>query len=674
VIVRTCAGALVPLVLWCSGALLAAQRQPVFRTAADLVTVPVSVRASGTPVGGLRPEDFVVLDNGVPQKVESLTGESVPADITILVGRGHTVRPYLGAWSEQVAKISAMVRPTDRLEVLGIDTYIEELLPLKRASDQRPLGRLRPGGALTSVNDALVAALLREPDKQRPHLVIAITDTVDTMSMADMATVRDVAKQSGATLVIAWVTMSIDPAGGVDPVTNFPYWNTTSERETRAVTTMLRPPLGTDSSIPGGGGPAVTNGRSVPRARYWVPHYTPRQPRTIAAFDLLKEAAETTGGALHPPGVFVDRNAAAIFNKLYDDYRHSYIIRYSAEGVARDGWHEITVTTPKYPSYELHARKGYMVEPVKPPVDREKLPPGSLVALLAAEEAGDAAAVDRTIHENKTNADLLKLINDFKSGGNAFSSSPRKEFVLALDLAATALPLSFPGLRAGGYDLLTRYGKLVRQVSGEDEFEKLWLLAQLALAEAPVRPADAQKLVDAALKRFPNEPRFILAQAITSEESAQTKDANRVLANYDLAAADASTRDEALVRKARLLTRLNFQAEALLTLDKTGPIDNDAVVRFWRELIRGKTLDELGRLAEAAASFRAALVIAPEAQSARVALMNTLARMGQRDDARVIAEAIQTGRADADDPWWSFWQADYRFFPDLMKRLRELSK
>jgi tetratricopeptide (TPR) repeat protein len=410
------------------------------------------------------------------------------------------------------------------------------------------------------------------------------------------------------------------------------------------------------------------------RSRYWEPHHTPRAGRKIEEFAPLKEAAEITGGSMELPGIFLNRSANGIFNKVFNDYRHSYILRYTAEGVARDGWHEITVTTPKYPSYELHARKGYLVEPLRPPVDRAKLPAGSLLAMLAAEEANDPAEVDRAIRRNGSNADLLKLLNDFKSGGNAFPSAPRKEFVLALELAESALPTSFPPAKAAAYDLLARYGRLIRQVSGEDTFERDWLWAQIALAEAPVRPAEAQKIIAAALKRFPAEPRFILARAIASEESATAKDSNRVLADYDVAAAEPSTRDEALVRKARLLTRLGSQAEALLTLDKTGPIPNDLTLRFWRELIRAKTLDDLGRLTDATAAYRSALAIAPEAQSARVGLMNVLARTGQGADARVIADAIGTASPDVNDPWWVYWQADYRFFPDLMKRLRGLAQ
>jgi tetratricopeptide (TPR) repeat protein len=689
--VRWCAGA---LVLGCSGALLAtaqqpaSQQQPVFRTDADLVTVPVSVRASGTPVGGLKPDDFVVLDNGVPQKVESIDGESVAADITILVETGQTMKPYLGLLSEQVKRISAMLRPADRLEVLGIDTYINELLPLKAASQQPALGKLPLGGSLVSVNDALIAALLREPDKQRPHLVIAITDTIDSMSIADMATVRDVAKESGATLVIAWVTLSEDPAGGADPLTHFPYWNTTSEREKRARGAMIVPPHGTDATVPQNPyEPGVTNGNSVPRARYWIPHTTPRLPRTIAAFDLLKEAAETTGGALHPPGVFTDRNAAVIFNKVYDDYRHSYVLRYMPTGVARDGWHEIMVTTPKFPSYELKARRGYFVEAGKAPAAKEATAPVTLApfeALLKAGEEGNYDEAGRIIRENAGQSSRLSLINDFIKAGNVFPATPRREFLVALQLSEASLPSLSANVVAGGYALLTRHSGLLPQVEGYDGFERYWRAAALALAQAPVRPANAAKLLKESLAKFPDEPRFVLASAVLADQewiigditspTAPVRRAPEIIRLYDAAIALETTRAEASIRKAWFLNRMGRRAEALTLIEGAAPLQQDLVLCYWRELLRGKILDDLGRSADAIQSFRAALAISPEAQSARVGLMNAFARVGQREDARVIADAIATARADAQDPWRIYWQADYRWFPTLFARLAEFAK
>ena len=60
------------------------------------------------------------------------------------------------------------------------------------------------------MNDAMVAALVREPDPDRRHLIVALTDSIDTMSTLGVPSVREVARQANATLVIAWITLSED--------------------------------------------------------------------------------------------------------------------------------------------------------------------------------------------------------------------------------------------------------------------------------------------------------------------------------------------------------------------------------------------------------------------------------------------------------------------------------
>src|SRR5262245_22644814 len=335
-------------------------QRPVFRAGTDVVTIPVSVRASGTPVAGLTAADFVVIDNGVAQTVEVVSAEAVPADITLIVETSAAMKDYLRSIDGQMRKIASLIRPDDRLEVLGAATYVEELAPLQAARDQT-LPPLRAGG-LSSINDALVAALLREPDATRPHLVIALSDTVDTMSATTMQTVREVAKYSSSVLTIAWITMDLVPNAPGAP----PGVRTTSERaasQHRAATAITAPTIVLHGgiSMPGTGGMG-SNARTEPRTRSWQPHYEPREGRPITAFDPLKEAAEMTGGALYLPGVFTDRTASAIFNKLYSDYRQRYVLRYAATGAPAPGWHDVTVTVPRLPKAEIDAKRGYFVE------------------------------------------------------------------------------------------------------------------------------------------------------------------------------------------------------------------------------------------------------------------------------------------------------------------------
>jgi hypothetical protein len=337
------------------------QTPPVFRTGTDLVTVPVSIRSQGVSLTGLTPDDFVVTDNGVRQVVQVISGESVPADVTLVVETSEAIGPYVKSIEGQVRKIASMMRPDDRFEVVGAADYVTEILPLRPARAQTTIPALTAGG-LSSINDALVGALLREPDASRPHLIIVLSDTIDTMSATSMETVRNVAKYSSSILTIAWITMDLLPAALFEP----PFARATAERfntHVAAATFVGEPAIqlygGISEMATGSFG---SDRRTQPRTGGWHPHYDPPVGRHVTAFDPLKEAAEMTGGKLYLPGVFADRTASVIFDKLYSDYRHRYVIQYNATGVVREGWHDIRVTVPKAPKAEIGAKRGYLVE------------------------------------------------------------------------------------------------------------------------------------------------------------------------------------------------------------------------------------------------------------------------------------------------------------------------
>jgi hypothetical protein len=100
----------------------------------------------------------------------------------------------------------------------------------------------------------------------------------------------------------------------------------------------------------------------------------------------------------------------------------------------------------------------------------------------------------------------------------------------------------------------------------------------------------------------------------------------------------------------------------------------DLEVRYFTQLVRGQLLQGAGRPDEAASAYRAALDAWPGAQSARVALMTLEVSRGNRAEAAALAEQIQTAPADQYDPWWTYWLGDYRVYPTIVARLRELGR
>jgi VWFA-related protein len=73
----------------------------------------------------------------------------------------------------------------------------------------------------------------------------------------------------------------------------------------------------------------------------------------------LRIAAEESGGEMHPPGRFND--ALDAFKRVVDDFRQSYVLRYTFRGGKREGLHVIAVTLKKADAqrYTIRAKKGY---------------------------------------------------------------------------------------------------------------------------------------------------------------------------------------------------------------------------------------------------------------------------------------------------------------------------
>jgi hypothetical protein len=631
--------------------------QTIFRTRTDLVTVDVSVRSQGTPVAGLGPKDFVLLDNGVRQTIEKIDDEAVPVDVSILVDMNEDMSDDIKGMSAQLPRMIALLRPSDRLRVMAINTYVSDLIPAQPAANAPSLGRFVVSG-ISSAHDGLAAALLRKLDPNRRHLIIALTNGIDAVSALDAAAVRDIARRSSATLHIAQIDVAIDAIGGSEYLSG-------RERLDRHRCQFAK--------------------ICQPVRRYW-------QPYDEHEFETLGEAADLTGGKLHLPGVFTDRTAAAIFKNVFDDYRRSYLLRYVPTGVKREGWHEITVTIPAH-RYEVQARRGYNVEASRPPREAAAAPTppflfahGRMTAddIVQAYGQGDYEMFVAGLRQSQ---DLSDLIRDIQAAGSPWPGRPSREAVFVLEVADVGLQSTRAEDREAARRLLLAHRQLIRHPLGPNDVERYWLWAALLLLEGANQPDIARTFVDDALIRFPNEPRFVLARAFIADQRATIAPAggrgsapsaeavevrvNGIAAAYDEAMAFGETAAEARVRKGWLLFRAGRREEGLALLDAAVASPREPDVGYYRQLLRGHVLEALGRLDAAIDAYRAAIALAPAAPSPQVRLMAALQRKGDFDGARAMAETIQTGSADALDPWWWFWRGDYRLSIPVFTRLRE---
>jgi hypothetical protein len=317
-------------------------QRPVFRAAADAVLVPVAVTEGRTPVAGLAAEDFELYDNGVRQTIEVVDAGTVPVDVTVVLGtasereldrldrsrlRAETLRSYL--------------RSPDRLRIIAAGARPRDLVPLQAGSEPVPLGPIRrtPGA---SDRDSLFYAFARPVDAGRRHLVVMFTSGRDTWSTLPARDLPELAERGDAVIHV----VLYDRVPGV-PVPTAPPPRTPEGQ---------RP--GGNPDPPGSWMPPRMgeNRRTEPRNSMMSGSGHP--PGVIAAwremYDALRQVAARTGGQVH--WLWQD---ADVFERILDEFRSSYLLRYTPEGVERSGWHDLEVKIARPGSFDVRARRGY---------------------------------------------------------------------------------------------------------------------------------------------------------------------------------------------------------------------------------------------------------------------------------------------------------------------------
>jgi VWFA-related protein len=275
----------------------------VFRATTVSVAVNVSVKRRNNVVANLTASDFQLTDNGVAQTIDSVSRESVPVDVTLFLDTSGSTAGKLDDMKADVQGIVRLLRPGDRFRLLTIGDSVYENVSWVPAGTKLDLSFGAVGG-ISLIQDALVMALFHRPDPDRRHLVVGLTDRRDCGSVVSSAFLRELATRSEAVLHL------IDHSGS-----------------------------GGDDNY---------------RVRSCSPRGRPDGDQ------LLVDAAVRTGGAFHTQSFFF-RGSSLLraFRTIFDEFRQSYVLRYSPKGVDPGGWHAIAVDVPAIKNVTIRARQGY---------------------------------------------------------------------------------------------------------------------------------------------------------------------------------------------------------------------------------------------------------------------------------------------------------------------------
>lgn len=175
--------------------------QPTFRAGVDVVRVDVSVMDGLTPVSGLTVDKFAVTDNGVAQELQSVSLDTVPLSLTIVLDTsfsmdGERLRDLIDAGQ-------ALVKSLREEDAAALVTFSESVrFPEPMTHDRtrllKSLSQLVAAG-FTSLNDAAFLGLQLRPIEtadSRPVLLV-FSDGHDNTSWLTAAQLIEATRRSG---------------------------------------------------------------------------------------------------------------------------------------------------------------------------------------------------------------------------------------------------------------------------------------------------------------------------------------------------------------------------------------------------------------------------------------------------------------------------------------------
>jgi hypothetical protein len=231
---------------------------------------------------------------------------------------------------------------------------------------------------------------------------------------------------------------------------------------------------------------------------------------------------------------------------------------------------------------------------------------------------------------------------------------------------------------------------LLRARETPHPFERLWQLAAVSVAQ---RAEDFEFLVgdgeQSALwnhgqeiehlrhvrLRFPDEPRFKLAQIVAAEWQASPAvrrgRPQTARDQFNGLRDDPDIGAEATLRFGRISMLQRDDGRAEEAFARVESLTRDPWVLYLARVFRGGVLERRGRVADAERSYRGALLAVPRAQAASTALAALLFKQDRRTEASHLVEDMLAASPVPADPWRGYTNADDRFWPVLIARLRQ---
>lgn len=330
------------------------------RIDSKLIVIPASVvDTAGNPVQGLTKDDFVVTEEGRPQKIEAVgSAETVPLDIALLIDISASTGAMFEFQQQTAAKfLRSVMKPADRATIFTVGASPLIVMPRNTADKAaEAVLQIKPTKEFTAFYDSIAAAAeyLRQNSPQGTRRVIlVISDGEDTNSTRIARAIQDGYRKIGSAI------------------------NTITPKELYALTVRNR-----DEASRAERQRVLKTLQDADTVFYSInPAGSSFQLNSISVFgqqNMEKFAAETGGSAFLPKFLPIDtkddlqniantrKNAetlTAIFRRLESELRAQYLIQYYSDADFPDGRFVRTEVRLKNPgSNQIRARNGYFVK------------------------------------------------------------------------------------------------------------------------------------------------------------------------------------------------------------------------------------------------------------------------------------------------------------------------
>lgn len=175
-----------------------------FRIEVDMVTLPVVVTTGkGEYITNLDRDDFIVLDNGIPQEIAGFANVEEPVSVALTLDNSDSMRKNSRIIQNEAIRFISFLRKEDRLAILSFNDDVElwESFSLYGKKNPLVIRKMEPKG-LSAVYEAVWLALeqVLKHEYGRKALVL-FSDGIDTRSQTvTEEETLDLARRTEATI------------------------------------------------------------------------------------------------------------------------------------------------------------------------------------------------------------------------------------------------------------------------------------------------------------------------------------------------------------------------------------------------------------------------------------------------------------------------------------------